>query len=237
MRVIGVIPARGGSKGIPRKNLRPLNGVPLIAWTIRTALNSKSLTTVCVTSDDSEIIDAAKKYGIRDIVLRPEALATDTALAIPTVKHAVSVMEDVIGSPYDLVVMLQPTCPLRTPEDLDRSIQLLQKHPESDSVISVVDVGNNHPMKMKVFSDRHRIVDYQTPPTENPPRQILPDVHIVNGAIYATRRPVLMDQDSFAGTYTIGMLMPDSRSVNIDKEHDFVLAEHYATVQGLTAPS
>ncbi len=237
MRVLGVIPARGGSKGIPRKNLRSLGGAPLIAWTIRTALESNLLTAVCVTSEDAEIIDSAKQYGITNIVCRPDALATDNALAIPTIQHAVREMEKTTGKAFDLVVMLQPTCPLRSVTDLDNAIELLTEHTQSDSVISVVDVGNNHPMKMKVFSDEYHIVDYQTPPSENPPRQSLPAAYIVNGAIYATRYSVLMAQNSFAGAKTIGMLMPDSRSVNIDKEHDFIVAEYYSTVLGLSAPS
>ncbi len=236
MKVIGVIPARGGSKGILRKNVEPLAGSPLISWTIRTALDSKSLTTVCVSSDDPEIIDTAKRYGITDIVLRPEFLATDTALAIPTIQHAVKAMEDIKGSVYDLVVMLQPTCPLRSATDVDQSIQLLKDQPNGDSVISIVGVGNNHPMKMKVFNEYHLLENYAEPPVENPPRQILPPVFIVNGAIYATRRNILFEKNSFSGDRALGYLMPDSRSVNIDVARDFMAAEYEVNRQSLIVP-
>ena len=121
--------------------------------------------------------------------------------------------------------MLQPTAPLRLAEDIDAAIERLEAG-GADGIISICEVGNFHPMKMKRVEDG-RLVDYAPPPVENPPRQSLPPVHIVNGAIYATRRDVLMEQGTFRGEHCLPFPMPRERSVNIDEETDFLIAEHY----------
>ena len=229
--VIGVIPARGGSKGVPRKNIRPLAGKPLLAYTIEVALACPLITDVVVSTDDPEIRDIALQYGAQAPFLRTAELATDTALAIPTIQHAVREMEAKRGRPYDYVVMLQPTTPLRAADDLTQAlIQLIDS--QADGIISVVHVDNWHPMKMKKFVNRW-LVDYEKPPVENPPRQILPPVYMVNGAIYATRRDVFMNRGTFQGERCLGYIMPPERSVNIDTEIDFIIAEHH--IRSITA--
>lgn len=224
--ILAVIPARGGSKGVPRKNIRPLAGLPLIAYTIRAALACPLITDVVVSTDDIEIQHIALEYGAQAPFLRPQELATDTALAIPVVQHAVAEMETRLRKVYDYVAMLQPTTPLRTSGDLTEALKRLIES-EKDGIISVVDVGNLHPMKMKKFMG-DRLVDYEKPPVENPPRQVMPPVYMVNGAIYATRRDVLMKRGTFQGKYCLGYVMPMERSINIDNEIDFFLAEHLA---------
>lgn len=223
--ILGVIPARGGSKGIPRKNIRPLNGVPLIAYTIRTALACPLITDLVVTTDDPEIRNIAVAHGAQAPFLRPPELAGDHALAVPTVQHAVREMEARKHRAYDYIVMLQPTTPLRSPQDLTEALMRLHGA-GADGIISVVDVDNWHPMKMKKFVG-DRLVDYEPPPMENPPRQILPKVYMVNGAIYASRRNILMERNTFKGEVCLGYIMPAERSVNIDSEADFVFAEYY----------
>lgn len=222
--VLGVIPARGGSKGVPRKNIRLLGGVPLLVHTIRAARACPLVTDTVVTTDDPEIRQIALAYDAQAPFLRPAELATDRALAIPTIQHAVREMETLRGHPYDYVVMLQPTTPFRTADDLSEALTRLVET-GADGLISVVDVDNWHPMKMKVFVGG-RLVDYERPPVENPPRQSLPPVYMVNGAIYATRRDVFMKQNTFQGDHCLGYVMPSERSVNIDTELDFVLAEY-----------
>lgn len=223
--VLGVIPARGGSKGIQRKNLRALGGKPLLVHTIECALRAGLFSTVVVTTDDEEIRAVALAAGAQAPFLRPAELATDGALAVPTIQHAVREMEHLRGAAYDVVMMLQPTAPLRAPEDIRAAITELAAN-AGDGIISVVHVGNNHPMKMKRLTDGV-LTDYDPPAVENPPRQSLPPVYIVNGAIYATRREVLMSRNSFRGTRCLGYVMPRERSVNIDTEEDFILAEYY----------
>ena len=224
-RILGVIPARGGSKGVPRKNIRLLGGKPLISYTVREALACPLLTDVVVSTDDEEIRRIALECGAQAPFLRPTELSGDRVLAIPTIQHAVREMETRTGRNYDFVVMLQPTTPLRTADDLTAALARLIAE-GADGIISVVDVDNWHPMKMKKFIG-DRLTDYEPPPTENPPRQTLPKVFMVNGALYASRRDVLMNLNSFKGDFCLGHIMPPERSVNIDSEADFVLAEYY----------
>ena len=225
IRTLAVVPARGGSKGVPGKNVRPLGGRPLVVHTIASALACPLLTDVVVSTDDEAIRELAIAHGAEAPFLRPTELATDTALAIPTVQHAVGEMEALRAEPYDYVVMLQPTAPLRSAADITESLGALMAS-DADGVISVVPVGNWHPMKMKRFVDG-LLVDYERPPVENPPRQLLPPVYIVNGAIYACRRDVLMLRGTFRGERCLGYVMPVERSVNIDTEADFHVAEYY----------
>jgi CMP-N,N'-diacetyllegionaminic acid synthase len=224
--ILAVIPARGGSKAVPRKNIRDLMGKPLIAHTILEAKRSRLLTHIIVSTDDEDIKTVSLHYGAEVPFLRPRELATDTALAVPTVQHAVSATEALKKMRYDYIVMLQPTAPLRTCEDIDNALKRLI-HSEAEGIISVVDVDNWHPMKMKRFEENGMLVDYEPPPVENPPRQILPKVYMVNGAIYATRRDVFMAKGTFKGDKCLGYIMPAERSVNIDTDADFLVAEYY----------
>lgn len=233
MKILGVIPARGGSKGIPKKNIRLLADKPLIAYTIECGLRCKLITDLVVSTDDEEIRDIARQEGAQVPFLRPPELATDMALAIPTIQHAVREMERIKKGNYDVIVMLQPTTPLRTPEDLSEALQRLIES-DADGIISVVDVDNWHPMKMKRFENDY-LVDYEKPPMENPPRQILPKVYMVNGAIYATKRDIFMNQSTFRGKKCLGYIMPQERSVNIDGEIDFLAAEIYIKQKGKAA--
>jgi CMP-N-acetylneuraminic acid synthetase len=224
--ILAVIPARGGSKAVPRKNIQDLMGKPLIAHTILEAKRSRLLTHIIVSTDDEDIKTVSLHYGAEVPFLRPRELATDTALAVPTVQHAVRATEALKKMRYDYIVMLQPTAPLRTCEDIDNALKRLI-HSEAEGIISVVDVDNWHPMKMKRFEENGLLIDYESPPVENPPRQILPKVYMVNGAIYATRRDVFMAKGTFKGDKCLGYIMPAERSVNIDTDADFLVAEYY----------
>lgn len=228
MRILGVIPARGGSKGIPRKNIQPLGGKPLLAWTIEAARSARGLTRTILSTDDPAIAEAGRSFGVDVPFLRPAELATDRALAIPVVQHALQAVEgEERGVPYDAVMMLQPTTPFRTPGDIDQAISLLETT-GADSVISVTDVGGHLPQRMKYLEDG-RLVD---PPFnedyENQPRQELRPMVIKNGAIYLTRRAILLG-GSFTGADCRALVMPPERSVNIDSPIDFRFAEWLAT--------
>ena len=150
MKVLGVIPARGGSKGIPNKNIKLLNGKPLIYYSIFEGLKSKVISDLIVSTDDEKIKKIAENFGANCPFIRPSDLSNDTALAIPTIQHATLFMEKMKKFKYDYVVMLQPTSPLRTSTDIDKAINMLIKS-SSDGIISIVNVDNNHPMKMKKF--------------------------------------------------------------------------------------
>ena len=225
-RVLGVVPARGGSKGIPRKNIVPLAGKPLLAYTIEAALQAERLTRVVVSTDDEEIAAVAQQWGADVPFRRPDELASDTALSLPVVQHALVEVEWQEGRRYDVVVMLQPTTPLRTADDIDAGIALLVED-GADSVVSVVDVEGYHPFRMKRVLDDGRLINYIDQGFEDMrPRQLLPPVYIRSGALYITRRAVLMEQDSFIGAHCKAYVMPQQRAVNIDSAFDLWLAQY-----------
>lgn len=215
MKVLGLIPARGGSQTIKRKNMIDLGGVPLIEWTIKTALNT-SLSRVIVSTDDKEIADFSQKIGCEVPFIRPSALATGSALAIDVINHAL----DELDEKFDAVMMLQPTTPFRTKEDIEQSIQLIG---DASSVISVAAVDGAHPARMKYIEDGVLIDPPFAEIIENMPRQELRRVFIRNGAIYLTKVPYLRKM-SFKGPKSMALIMPPERSVNIDSEFDLLVA-------------
>lgn len=221
MRVLGVVTARGGSRGVPRKNIVPLGGRPLLEWTARAALASR-LDRVVLSTDDPAIAELGRAVGLEVPFLRPAELATDDAASIDVVLHALDAIEP-DGAPFDAVMLLQPTTPLRTSDDIDEAIRMLQGS-DADSVISVADVGGHHPARMK-WLDGDRLID---PPfceeVENQPRQQLRRTLIRNGAVYLTRTDVLRRR-TFKGEHSLAQIMPDERSVNIDTPIDLALAE------------
>lgn len=232
MRVLGVIPARGGSKGVPGKNVKPLGGIPLIGHTINAAKASR-LTRTILSTDDPRIADVGRELGVEVPFVRPANLATDSARAIPVLTHALEACEAEDKSRYDAVMMLQPTTPLRTTADIDGALELFRVA-APDSVISVVDVEGHHPARMKWLKG-DRLVD---PPFceayENQPRQELEPMFIRNGAIYLTRCNILLG-GSLKGKDCRGFVMPAERSVNIDTELDFRYAAW--VLAGMPAPA
>ena len=202
-----------------------MNGKELIFYSIDACLKSRLINDVVVSTDDEEIKQVAEQYGALVPFLRPRYLSTDEALAVPTISHAVIETEKINNSKYEFIVMIQPTAPLRTSTDIDESLSLLVSKGK-DSIISVVDVDNYHPFKMKLIRDK-QLYDYEESGIENPPRQSLPKVYIVNGAIYAMKRSVLIEQQSFKGKSCLPYVMPQSRSINIDTMSDIVAAEYY----------
>ena len=224
-KILAVIPARGGSKGIPNKNIVDIDGNPLIKYTIDAALGSAMLTHCIVSTDSDAIADVAKSCGALVPFKRPEHLSDDKALSLPVMQHAVKFMEAKQGYQYDLVIMLQPTTPLRQTKDIENAINILLDT-NSDSVISVVEVEGHHPLRMKRVVDG-RLINYIDQGHEDMrPRQELPPVYIRNGAIYATRRDVLIKDSSFTGLDSSAYIMPSKRSVNIDTFHDLIVARN-----------
>ncbi len=222
MRFLAIIPARGGSKGVPKKNIRPLCGKPLIYYTIESAFGSKYLTDVVVSTDDDEIRVVAESYGCRTI-MRPKELAEDFSPVIEAVKYTLNFIEERERIGFDYLVLLQPTSPLRTAEDIDNSIRKMLEL-GADSVVSVVEVGDKHPARMKKIVNE-RIVDIYDRELDFAPRQLLPKVYIRNGAIYGAKVDVIYKFNSFRGQDCVAYVMPEERSINIDTEIDFILAE------------
>lgn len=223
--VLGVILARGGSKTVPRKNLRPLAGRPLIAYTLQAARESARLTRVICSTDDADIAALARQAGIEVPFVRPAVLAGDDTPSLPVVQHAVRALEQE-GYRADVVVLLQPTSPLRRAADIDAAVDLLLSS-GADSVVSVVEVPHHfNPVSVLRIEDG-RLVPYL--PGEGVRvlrRQDKPQVWARNGAaIYVTRREVLLDEGTFFGRDCRPLVMNREDSVDIDDETDLVIAE------------
>lgn len=224
-KILAVIPARGGSKGVPRKNVRPVCGKPLIVYTIETALASRHLLNhIIVSTDDEEIAAIARQNGAEVPFMRPSELAGDQTPTLPVLQHAVNFVENNEDLTLDWVLLLQPTTPLRIAEDIETSINLARKS-RCDSIISVVQVFAEHPIFMKRI-ENNRLLDYCFEEKEGTRRQDSgPPAYMKNGAIYLTRRDVLMRNNSIWGNAIEPYVMPPERSVNIDNEIDLKLAE------------
>ncbi len=223
MRVIGIVTARGGSKGIPHKNIVPLLGKPLLAYTAEAALAAR-LARVVLSTDDEEIARVGRDCGLEVPFLRPPELARDDTPTIPVLQDVVRKLA-AAGETYDAVMTLQPTNPLRRATDIDGAIEMLDTT-GADSVISIYDIGEKHPARMKFMDTAGRLID---PPFaeafEGQRRQDLPKLYLREGSIYLTRMPVLMEQNSLKGRDCRGWLIPTDRAVNIDTPFDLFLVE------------
>jgi len=224
-KVLAIIPARGGSKGVPRKNIRPVCGKPLIAYTIETAKSaSHMLYRTIVSTDDREIAAVAQQYGAEAPFLRPAKLSEDRVPTLPVLQHAVRFVEEQDQTTIDWVLLLQPTTPFRTVVDLEATFALAQQG-GCDSIISVVQVFSEHPIFIKRIGD-NQLLPFCLEEEEGTRRQDChPPAYKRNGAVYLTRRDVIVTGNSIWGEVIRPYVMPPERSVNIDGELDFKLAE------------
>jgi CMP-N,N'-diacetyllegionaminic acid synthase len=219
---LGVIPARGGSKSIPRKNAKVIAGKPLLAWTVESALRSKTLNQVIVSTDDEEIAGIGRKWGARVPFIRPFELAQDDTPTLPVIQHAVSWLESTEGYIPEIVLLLQPTSPLRRTEHIDQAVELLLQT-GADSVVSVC-LSEQSPYWMKRL-EGDRVFPFLNKAPEYTRRQDLPRVYRLNGALYATRYDVLMRQRRILGEDTRAIVMDAESSIDIDSQLDFKIAE------------
>jgi CMP-N,N'-diacetyllegionaminic acid synthase len=227
MRVLGLIPARGGSKGVHRKNVRLLAGKAMLAYTAEAALEAVAagvLARAILSTDDAEIAEVGRACGLDVPFLRPASLARDETPMLPVIQHAIRFTQS-CGEEYDAVCLLQPTNPLRCAADIERAVRMLDDS-GADSVIAFVRVGDKHPARMKIVDDAGRVTD---PPFaesfEGQRRQDLPALYLREGSIYLTRTRVLMEMESLSGADCRALLIPEERAVNVDSTLDFILAE------------
>jgi CMP-N,N'-diacetyllegionaminic acid synthase len=222
MRVLGIVPARGGSKGIPGKNVRPLGGKPLLVHTAEAALAARLLSRVVLTTDDEKIAEVGRACGLEVPFLRPAELAMDDTPTLPVLQHAVTELERA-GDRFDAICLLQPTSPFRRAGDIDGCIELLEKE-SLDAVISVLPVPSEHNPHWVYFRNDGllRLATGEDQPI--PRRQDLPPAFHRDGSVYVTRRDVLMEGNSLYGK-RLGGFLADSRSVNLDTPADWERAE------------
>jgi len=223
MSMIAIIPARGGSKRIPKKNLCNLKGKPLIAWTIETALSS-SISRVIVSTDNTEIAEVSSYYGAEVPFIRPPELAEDTTSDLPVCLHTLNFLERKENYIPEIVVWLRPTSPLRIINDIEECSQKLLKT-NADCVRSVCRVSH-HPFWMKSFQD-DRLLPFLEGKDEQKyyQSQLLPPVYRLNGAVDAIKTKFIREQNLLYGGDMRGYLMPEMRSLDIDTELDFLIAE------------
>lgn len=222
-KVLGIIPARGGSKGVPRKNIKLLNGKPLIAYTIETAIKSKYIDHLITSTDDMEIAEISRQFGADVPFIRPKELANDTAKSIGVVYHALTKMEDLDKEKYDIIVFLEPPAPLKITEDIDNAIKMFYKE-NPDSVVSVNEANQFHPILMKQIV-QGRLEPIWKPEPEGVPRQLYePKAFMRNGAVYVLKRDNILNQ-KFYGEVILAYVMPLDRSICIDDMNDWYVAE------------
>ena len=224
MRVLGIITARGGSKGIPHKNITPLLGKPLLSWTVEAARASQRLSRVVLSTEDEAIASVGRACGVEVPFLRPPELARDDTPTIPVLQHVVRTLAEA-GDEYDAIFTLQPTHPLRLSSDIDGAITLLEQT-GADSVISFTPVGDAHPARMKWLDEEGRVRDPAFGEAfEGQRRQDLPPLLLREGSVYVTRTHVLMEQGSLKGGDCRAWTVPRDRACNIDEPFDLWLAE------------
>ena len=216
-RILAIIPARGGSKGVPRKNIKNLAGKPLIAWTIEEAKKSKFITRLILSTEDEEIIKVAKQFDCEVPFIRPLDLAQDGTPGIDPVLHAI---EQCPG--YDYVILLQPTSPLRTVEDIDGCIEIAIEH-HTKFCVSVTEPEYSPFWTYTIENGYLNPLIKQDKIT--PIRQDLPKTFKLNGAVYVAKVSAILQEKSFINSDTKAYIMPTNRSMDIDTELDFEICE------------
>jgi len=227
--ILAVIPARGGSKGIPRKNIRSFAGYPLIAWSIAAAKQSHLITRVIVSTDDEEIAAVAREFGAETPFLRPSELAQDKTTDLPVFEHVLKWLEDVEGYRPDILVQLRPTSPIRPRTMVDDAIRILLEHKDADCVRGVVPAVQN-PFKMWRFNGEEKpltpLLEVEgIPEPYNAPRQVLPSVYWQTGHIDAVRDSTIAQKKSLTGDVIYPLLIDPRYTVDIDTIADWAKYE------------
>src|SRR5687768_6521502 len=227
--ILALIPARGGSKGIPRKNIRSFAGFPLIAWSIAAGLQARSISRVIVSTDDEEIATAAREYGAEVPFLRPRELAQDRTTDLPVFEHALKWLEDIEGYKPSIVVQLRPTSPVRPVDCVDGAVRILFDHDNADSVRGVVPASQN-PYKMWRFNGYDKPMNplltvEGIAESYNAPRQILPPAYWQTGHIDAIRTSTITRKHSLTGSMVYPLVIEPHYTVDIDTLSDWAKYE------------
>jgi N-acylneuraminate cytidylyltransferase len=236
--VLAIVPARGGSKGIPRKNIKDFAGYPLISYSIAAGLHAETVTRTILSTDDEEIAAVARQWGAETPFLRPADLASDQALDLPVYQHALRWLEEHEGYKPDVVVQLRPTSPVRPVTCVDDAVNMLLANPDADCVRGVVPSGQN-PYKMWRRDDANGQLSplLQVPGIAEPfnaPRQILPPVYWQTGHIDAIRPDTILKKNSMTGDKILGMVIDPQYTIDIDTPKDWARSEWLVWHGGLT---
>lgn len=241
LEVLAVIPARGGSKGIPRKNIRPFSGFPLIAWSIAAARQAETVTRTLVSTDDQEIASLAVELGAEVPFLRPAELAQDTTTDLPVFQQALQWLADHEGYRPELVVQLRPTSPVRPRHCVDDAVRLLLDHPDADCVRGLVPAGQNPHKMWRLEAQSGRMVPLLDvpgiPEPYNAPRQALPPIYWQTGHIDAIRSKTILEKGSMTGPVIFPLIIDPRYTVDLDTPNDWAKAEWLISFGGLEVVS
>lgn len=222
-QILAIIPARGGSKGIPNKNIRNFCGKPLIGYSIEQAKDSQQINRVIVSTDSQQIADIAIEHGAEIPFLRPQKLATDTSQIVDAVTHLLTFLKEEESYIPEIIVLLQPTSPLRTAKDIDETISLLLSA-DADAGVTVSQTENL--LFTKDSKDYIKVVPGTEVFTSSANRQELPDTYLLNGSmVYAIRTDVFLKEKTFLPKKVVGHVIERWRYVDLDEPQDFILGE------------
>lgn len=227
-KIIAVIPARGGSKGIKKKNIILLGGKPLIAYSIEVAKKSPLIDRVIVTTDSPEIARVAEEYGAEVPFIRPSELAQDDTPAYPVLRHTLKFLEEKENFKPDIIVWLEPPNPFRTAEKIDEAIKIFEADKEADSMRGVCEPFQN-PFKMWILNGKYLepLMKQEGTDYNSLPRQKLRKVYWQNGYIYLLRYDTVMKKGNFHGDKILPFILSKDEFIDIDSEEDLKLAEYY----------
>ena len=228
--IVGIIPARGGSVGVPLKNIKKLNGLPLISYTIQSAIESNSLDRIIVSTDHDEIANIALKSGAEVPFRRPADISEDVDTEF-VLQHAVNYLKNEENYNIEAVVLLQPTSPFRKSSTISKCVKLYNKT-DADSVVSVNNIEGNRPEWMLSLDEKQKVQPYNTPFFENgnpviklAARQSFPTLYKQNGVVYVTKRDLLMEKNLVIGPNAYAVLTEEEEAIDIDTQTDFLIAE------------
>lgn len=224
--ILGLIPARGGSKSLPRKNIRPLLGKPLIVWTIEQALASKYLDRVVVSTDDEEIAEISKKYGAEVPFMRPKELARDDSPTIDAILHALNWFEKK-GKSFDYLVLFEPTSPLREKDDIDKGVKkLIDNECRADSLVSVGEIALEHPFISKKINEKGYVKPfYEVKNSRATRRQELSKAYFPYGVLYVCKTSTIKKCKTFYQEKTLPYFIKRWQNYEIDDIYDFIVVE------------
>lgn len=221
---LAIIPARGGSKGLPGKNIKELCNKPLIVWSIEAGLNSSYIDEVMVSTDSKNIAKISNKYGASVPFLRPANLASDTATSFDAIKHTIDYYQNVLKKKYDYIVLLEPTSPLRKASDIDKAIEQLMNS-NADSIVGICKTEDQNPAFLVNKDAQNFISGYENKEIKILRRQDIKDVYFFEGTIYISKTEILLDKKTFYHENTIGYIVPKFKSLEIDDIDDFIMVE------------
>lgn len=222
-KVLGLVLARAGSKGLPGKNIKIINGKPLIHWTIVSGLGSAYIDDVIVSTDSEDIVRVAVQSGAEVPFLRPTELATDTATSIDAIFHAVDWLAE-HGRKYEIIVLLEPTSPLRDSRDIDTALEIMEQN-QANSVVSVCRAESLHPAFMYLVNSSGVLHPYTNQQPNGIRRQDIEPVYFLDGTVYCSCIEVLRSKNGFYHEGTYAYIVPKWKSLEIDDEDDFVMVE------------